>query len=247
MALDKGGRTLAASPEDQETANAASRWMDQGVLQVELFFGESYRAPFGVRFFPDRDRLDRFWRESWKQPDFASECWMVASGDAKGVAMLSPRVWATQACDHPAGEDHARTVLVHELVHVYHAQRNPRPDFEGMEGITWFVEGLAVLASGQPAHQHAGRAREAVERGEAPQRLAAAWSGPYRYAVCGSLVEYVHSRVGTEGIQSMLAATTEQELLARVGLSETRLLERWKSWLLGNAAARPTTYRGRAS
>ena len=56
-------------------------------------------------------------------------------------------------------EKRVQALIAHELVHVYHGQRSPRPDFHGMDDVGWFVEGLAVLASGQLELHHRGRAQ----------------------------------------------------------------------------------------
>ncbi|WP_181394611.1 hypothetical protein, partial [Staphylococcus pseudintermedius] len=91
-------------------------------------------------------------------------CWMVASGVADGVRMLSPRAWKTEACEHDAGDArHVEQLLAHELVHVFHGQHNPSPAFLAVTGIVWFVEGLATLASGQLAAGEQLSARQALE------------------------------------------------------------------------------------
>ena len=59
--------------------------------------------------------------------------------------------------------------------------------------------------------------------------LAAAWTGKYRYGVSGSLVRFVDRRVGRPGLFAMLGATSDAELLARLGLSEAELLVAWRT------------------
>ena len=123
-------------------------------------------------------------------------------------------------------------LLTHELVHVYHGQHNPSPDFTGVTGIDWFVEGLATLASGQLAHEHAGAAREALARGAGPTSLATAWTGRQRYGVCGSLVEFVEQQLGRDRVIQMLGATSAEELMDIAGMDERELLERWRAAVL---------------
>jgi len=165
--------------------------------RVESFFGQPFRRAFEVLVLPDRAALDAHWRTAWKLPDFRSECWMVASGSAAELALLSPAAWAKEACEHDAADRaHRAALLAHELVHVFHAQYNPHPDMEGLEGIAWFVEGLAVHGSGQLDDGHLASPREAIERGLAPARLADAWSGRYRYGVSGSLVRWIDRQIG---------------------------------------------------
>lgn len=206
---------------DVELAEARAR--------VEAFFGQPFARPFEVRVFPDRRALDAHWRETWQVPDLQSECWMVASGTGSELALLAPAAWKTEACEHDAADaGHLRRLLAHELTHVFHGQHNPRPDFDGLDAIAWFAEGLAVHVSGQLDAGELASPREAVERGLAPAELATAWSGKYRYGVCGSLVRFVDSRLGRAKLLGLLAATSEGELLAAIGLDEGELLEAWR-------------------
>src|SRR5262249_16871489 len=153
--------------------------------------------------------LDRWWQAAWHAPDLHSECWMVASGTGPELDVLSPRVWKSEACEHdPADSAHTARLLTHEIVHVYHGQPNPRPDFDRLDAIGRLVEGLATDASGQLDHEHAGQPREAIESGKAPARLADGWSGTYRYAVSGSLVRYVDLKWGRTMVTRMLADTS---------------------------------------
>lgn len=57
-----------------------------------------------------------------------------------------------------------------------------------MNKISWFVEGLAILASGQLDEERIKRAKEAYELQKIPDKLEDIWSGIYRYAIAGSLV-----------------------------------------------------------
>ena len=156
---------------------------------------------------------------------------MVGGAENEGVVLVSPRLW-TPDCDHdPADSQHVRDLVVHELVHVFHMQHNPSSEFEGADEIGWFVEGLATYASGQFEHGHADRALEAVESGAVPERLAEAWSGPYRYGVSGSLVAYVDDRIGRAGLAELLGATTQAEILDRLGMTEPELLAAWAAWV----------------
>ena len=64
--------------------------------------------------------------------------------------MISPKLWDKQSCEHIYSETtHTQQLITHELVHVYHGQLNISPDFSNVEGVDWFVEGLATFASGQ--------------------------------------------------------------------------------------------------
>ena len=110
----------------------------------------------------------------------------------------------------------------------------PTRDFTGMEDeLGWFCEGLATFESGQLEREHRDDARQALAAGAGPQQLATAWSGRYRYGVCGSLVAYLHQRCGDEALREMLGATTQPQLLAIAGLSEAELLAAWADWARG--------------
>jgi len=121
--------------------------------------------------------------------------------------------------------------MVHELVHVFHGQLNPTGDFTGAEEVGWFVEGLAVHVSGQLERGHLAEPREAINQGVAPVRLVDAWSGKYRYGVCGSLVAYLDVTYGREVIRKMLAVTNQADLLALVGVTESELLDQWRKFV----------------
>jgi len=75
------------------------------------------------------------------------------------------------------------------------------------------------------------RARR-LERGFAPWSLDKAWTGRYRYGVSGSLVAFVEHELGRARLTELLGATSGDELLALIGMSEEELLERWRAWVL---------------
>lgn len=211
---------------DREVAQALAPVLDRGVADVEAFFGAGFAAPFRVTICRDRPTFDASFPPEWGVTQ--TQGWMVATGVATDLRILSPRVWKTQASGHdPDDAVHLRGILTHELVHVFHGQRNPTGDFTGCESIGWFLEGLAVFASGQLETGHRARAAEAVANGKVPRRLATAWTGEYRYGVCGSLVEHLDARCGRAATMRMLAATTQDELLEVVGIGEDQLLASW--------------------
>lgn len=220
------GAAAAASPANAAIATGVA----EARARIEAFFGKPFPREFDVRIFASRAELDAHWRVAWKMPELRSECWMVASGTASELAILSPDAWAKEACEHDAANAaHLRGLLAHELTHVYHGQHNPRPELDGLDAIAWFAEGLAVYASGQLEEGHQATAREAIERGAAPAALADAWTGRYRYGVSGSLVRFVDRRLGRAELFALLAATTDAEILARLQLSEAELLAAWRA------------------
>jgi len=223
---------LLAWPEDAEVAESLAPVLDSGVAAVQEFFGRSFPEPFTVDVFPDRESFDLSFPPEWGMGSTA--CWMVAAGVRDSLRMISPRVWSTQACEHDAGDErHVQGIVTHELVHVFHGQNNPTGDFVGADDMGWFIEGLAVYASGQLAEGHSASAAEAVERGLAPAHLSEAWSGQYRYGVCGSLVEFMETRMGRDELTWALAATGNDELLASLGMSEAEFLEAWQAYVRG--------------
>jgi hypothetical protein len=223
------GYTLHYTDADTAIVRSVSVSVTQGIRVVEKFFGAPFPKPFDVRLFPARAALDGWWRAAWHVPDLETECWMVASGTGPELDVLSPRVWKTEACEHdPADSAHTARLLTHEIVHVYHGQHNPRPDFDGLDAIGWFPEGLATYVSGQLAHEHAGQAREAIESDKAPARLEDGWSGKYRYAVSGSLVHYVDTKWGRKTVTRMMADTSEAGILSRLHTDEATLLRDWR-------------------
>src|SRR5262249_22780751 len=128
----------------------------------------------------------------------------------------------------------------HEMTHVFHAQNNPRPDFDGMDDVGWFVEGLAVYVSGQLADKHLATAKEAVSEGKEPKQLERAWSGRYRYGVCGSIVQDIAATYGRKQLDPMLKGTSETELLKMLGATEPELLARWREFVITGKASRPS-------
>jgi hypothetical protein len=220
-------------PADDEIARLVDAHVTHAVRSIEPFFGVALPRPFRVRILPDRAALDAFWRAEWEQPaEFASECWMVASGDVDMLSLLSPRVWKEQACEHDPDDDaHVRLLLTHEVIHVLHHQLHPRQGLDLDDSIGWFVEGVAVFGSGQLGDGHLATAREALDAGAAPAELERAWSGKYRYGVSGSLVAYVDHCWGRRKLVELMRTSTEEQLLGALGITEPDLLSTWAVWV----------------
>lgn len=210
--------------------------------RVVTFFGAPFPREVETKILPSRAAFDEHFAQ-W-EPGAKTECWMVATGASKGIAVLALDRWSSEACEHDASDsEHVRGIIAHELVHVYHAQKSPSRDFVGMDDLGWFIEGLAVYASGQLEAKHAGAARAALEAGKGPVDLASAWSGRYRYGVCGSLVAYVDKTFGRDTTLQLLTVTTQSDALKILGLTESQLLERWRTSVTseGGHPVRPTT------
>jgi hypothetical protein len=201
-----------------------------GVRAVERFFGAPFPRLFAVKVFPDRPVLTRFWRIAWKEPSFEPACWMVASGIADSLSLLSPRAWRTQACEHdPRDEEAMRKLLVHELVHVYHAQHNPRPTMAGLEALGWFAEGLAAYVASQDDARRRAAVRAAVRAGRFPTRLVDFWTGKHRYAFSASLVAHVDRTRGRTSVRRILRAVSNQEALRILRTAESELIREWQA------------------
>lgn len=228
------GVVIMFAPADAVLAETLGPVIKEQVSKVEEFFGEPFAAPYVVRIFPDRAALDHHWASTWGGEGFRGQCWMVASGVADELAMLSPRMWKEQACEHDSDDPiHVARIIAHELAHVYHGQRYTTPDFEGMDDLGWFAEGVAVLVSGQLDDERRAQAKEAIEAGVALTQLEDAWSGQYRYAVGGTLAEFVYQRLGREGLLAALSYEKLPELLEALKMSADEVLAAWKKSMIG--------------
>jgi hypothetical protein len=201
-------------------------WAEARISDV---FG-TFPDTVSVHLFPHREQFSAALREAWGIPD--TQCWMVGAADDHALHLLSPDVWAGEACEHDGADArHRRMLIAHEAVHVYHGQINPSADLGLLEDIGWFIEGLATWASGQLETDHVGRAAEALARNAAPARLADAWSGPYRYGVTGSMVAFVDSRWGRPALQALLSAESTTGLLSMLNTTEADFLREWQEWV----------------
>jgi hypothetical protein len=177
----------------------------------------------------DRAKFDAALPTAWGMTP--TQCWAVGVGVADALYLLSPSVWRAQACEHDgANADEVQGIITHELTHAFHGQHNPTRDFTGMDDAGWFVEGLAVLVSGQLEREHRTDGADAILANAAPAKLADAWRGRYRYGVSGSMVAYVDAVWGRRVLVELLSATTNAQILARLGCSEDEFIARWRVW-----------------
>lgn len=210
-------------------ADAARSALNAGEAAVVAFFGEPFREDVRVTIAADRAEFNAAFPPEWGMT--STECWMVGTGVAGFLAVLSPSAWARDACEHNATDpSEFQAIVTHELVHVYHGERNPTGDFTGMDDLGWFVEGVAILVAGQLGDDDRASAADAIAEGAAPTRLAAAWSGKYRYGVSGSMAAYLDAKWGREKTKSLLAAVTQEELLASLGVTEDEFIAGWREW-----------------
>jgi hypothetical protein len=225
---------------DRPVVPQLRRDIEHSCREIEKFFDRNFPRHFGVRVFPDRMSLTEYWRAAWRAPDFQPECWMVASGSGSVLSILSPQVWASQACEHnPRDSVASYQIVLHELVHVFHGQCNPHTDLDSLDEIGWFVEGLATYASGQLELAHAKRVEEAVAKGALPHALKDVWTGQYRYGLSGSLVRFIDTAYGRRTVVAMLAGTSQKDLLRLLETTEDELLSRWEKSIQAGASVGP--------
>lgn len=191
------------------------------------FFGSPLAGELRIAVFPDRAALTTHWRRLWGS---APECWMIASGDAAGVVLLSPGAWARDSCGHDGQNAVRRSrITFHEVVHVHHAQHNPAWGFTaGM--MSWLIEGLAVYASGQLDDEARSRVRAEALAGRGPTRLHEVVPAGYDFA--GSLVAFIDRRYGRAALLDLLDETHEAAVLQRLQTSEPELLAGWRTDVL---------------
>ena len=206
--------------------------ISQGIQQTSAFFHEPFSQPFDVYIHPNRLSLDSTWQSDWGMPEFQSECWMVASGVAAKLDLMAPRTWDSLACEHRYDDSlSTQQLITHELVHVFHGQHHPSPDFSTINGIDWLIEGMAVFVSGQCDPSRMVAVKEALRENNLPGHLADFWSGKLRYGLSGSMVMYLDHRYGRDQLYRMLAITDLTSLLSELGTTEPKLLEEWRKYM----------------
>ncbi len=227
--------TINYTDSDAGNFMTLKSYLDRGIDSVENFFGSPYPDVFSVFVYPNRASLDQHWQRDWGVPGFKSQCWMVASGVAERLDILSPSVWLSQACEHdPGNKKETQDLITHELVHVYHGQNNPHPNFADMDDIGWFVEGLAVFVSGQLNKERIDRAKNVLHKGEDPKELKSLWGSKNKYGFSGLMVKYIFLKYGKQKLISLLPQTTEKGILSALNITASKLLKDWRGWILRN-------------
>jgi hypothetical protein len=202
---------------------------------VEFFFQRSLTGPVTVRVFPDRSSLTAYWRVAWNQPDLDPQCWMIASADNQVAVLLAPRVWSNAACGHNgANTEYVKRIVAHEIVHVLHRRVNPSPAFVGQNDLWWFVEGVAVLGSGQLDNAARSQVRAQLINGYTPSTPQSALTAQNGYNLVGSMAHYIDSRYGRDVLSDLLRAGSESELLERLGASRAQFLQSWREFVISD-------------
>jgi len=226
------GYTLIYTSNDHQNIKAYNTLISDGITSVEAFFNSSFNNEFEIYIHPDRHSLDSTWQEEWNLPDFKSECWMVASGVAHRMDIISPIHWDKEACEHIYSETlKTQQLITHELVHVYHGQKNVSPDFSNTEGIDWFVEGLATYASGQCDSLRLFEVKKAVKDSKIPDNLDDFWSGKIKYGLSGSIVMYMDEKYGRAKLKELLPLNKKTEILTMLKTTESEFLEGWGKYV----------------
>jgi hypothetical protein len=206
---------------------------ESGITSVTSFFNDSFRHRFDFYLFPERQELTEQWRKDWGMPEFNAQCWMVASGVAKRLDILSPLAWQDDACEHnPNDSIEIKQIIIHELVHVFHAQHNPRPGFAEMESLDWLVEGLATYASGQLSQTRLNNIVMRVRDGEIPASLSVLWQASDKYGMAGSFVKFIDLHFGRQKLIGLLPLNELSAILQYLGTSEQVLIELWRKDLI---------------
>lgn len=230
---EKGKKyTIIYTSTDKSNIKEYQKSINSGIMHVETFFNTPYFKKFNVVIHPNRQSLDSTWQKDWNMPEFKSECWMVASGVASKLDMISPKLWDKQSCEHIYSDTKkTQQLITHELVHVYHGQINISPDFSNVEGIDWFIEGLATYASGQCDTSRIAEVKKAIFENKIPKSLDSFWSGKIKYGLSGSVVMYIDKKYGREKLKELLPTNNKSELLSILKITESELLNEWQKFI----------------
>jgi len=200
-----------------------------GTKHVTEFFKKGFSKKISVYIFPNRKAMTEQWRKDWNIPDFNSECWMVASGVALRLDVLSPLSWRQDACEHNGNDStEIQQIITHELIHVFHGQQSPNPNFDGMDDFGWLTEGLANYASGQLTDGKLAQVREQIRLGNTPGQLVDFWKGRFRYQQSGSLIRFIDKKYGREKLKELLPLTNLTDMMKTLKTTEAELIADWK-------------------
>ena len=227
--IDKKEYSLRYMPGDQQVAEQVNAFLESGIRNVSMQFNHVFQNKFEVYLFPNRNTLNKQWQKEWGDSTFQSQCWMVASGVAHRLDMLSPNAWAKEACDHNANDTiELRQVIWHELVHVFHGQYNPDHTFSYIEKLDWLVEGMATYLSGQLTEKRLQRVKQLITDNKTPATLDDFWKGSEKYGLSGSIVGYIDKIYGRKKLFELLSFTNKQDALKTFGVTESELINDWK-------------------
>src|SRR5512138_3425287 len=185
--------SICFTAADSSIVSTIGQDLARGHKALTDFFHAPFEKKFIVYIFPNRNELDKQWSKDWGGPNFHSQCWMVASGVADRLDMLSPLCWKREACDHNGGDSELQQIVTHELTHVFHAQHNPNPTFDGMDDLSWLAEGVATFVSGQLSEARVARVKTELKE-KTPTALAELWTGKEKYGRAGCFIAFLDKR-----------------------------------------------------
>ena len=226
------GYTIYYTSSDSINIEEYKIYFEKGKKAVTDFFQSPYTRDFNIYVHSTRASLDSSWQKDWNMPDFKSQCWMVASGIAYKLDIISPKMWDNLACEHIYSKTiKTQNLITHELIHVFHGQQNKSPDFSDVTGIDWFVEGLATYASGQCDSIRILEVKEALIDNKIPESLDKFWTGNLRYGLSGTVVMYLDNKYGREKLTSLLKYNTIEDLLYSLETTESDIMRGWKKYI----------------
>lgn len=227
------GYSLYYTVADKQNTKEYNKLVENGMKHVKSFFKAPYNKKFDVFVHPNRHSLDSTWQKDWKMPEFKSECWMVASGVATKLDVISPKAWDKEACEHVySNSEKTQQLITHELVHIFHGQLNASPDFSDVTDIDWFVEGLATYSSGQCDTPRITEIKKAITDNKIPNGLNNFWTGKLKYGLSGSVVMYIDKQYGRTKLIELLKFNRKTEILTSLNTSEADLLKGWKEYII---------------
>jgi len=217
---------------DKDLVNDFEVYLTNGGKTVNDYFKMPFKKKVSVYIFPERNSLDKQWQNAWHDTSFHSQCWMVASGVADRMDVLSPRLWKESACDHNAeNKDEIQKIITHELAHCFHGQYNPSPDFSATVNMDWFVEGLATYVSGQLDKERISQVKKLAAQSKLPGELKLMWTGQAKYGIAGSMIKYLETSFGKEAIIELLKYANSKTALGYLKVSEADLILGWKNYI----------------
>ena len=228
--IEKDQYILYYTQSDKGIAATIDKNLQSGLKHITEFFQQPFLNKFNVYVFPDRSSLDKQWQKDWGDSTFQSQCWMIASGVAHRLDILSPNAWTKEACDHNANDPvEIRQVIWHELVHVFHGQYNPDHTFSYIEKLDWLVEGVATFVSGQLDDKRSQRVKQLVNENKTPTTLDDFWKGQEKYGLSGSMIGFIDKKYGRQKLFELLKQTNKEAALKFLGISEMQLITDWKN------------------
>jgi hypothetical protein len=101
-----------------------------------------------------------------------------------------------------------------------------------MEGLDWFVEGLATYASGQCDSLRILEVKSAISENKIPNGLNDFWTGKLRYGLSASVVMFLDKKYGRAKLIELLPFNKKADVLSALKTTEPELLVEWKKYIL---------------